>query len=89
MDTIGIESDSQLVINSITGLIKVCDQIINHVKNIVNLARNFDNTHFTYYTKSQNGLADRIAKSTHCTCVNSPFLLMNSLFQKINMYILF
>lgn len=41
MDKILIESYSQLVINSLKGLIRVSSQIINHVMDIVNVARNF------------------------------------------------
>lgn len=52
MDKITIESDSPMVINSTNGLIKDPNQIINHVKDIVNLARNFDNISFTYCNRS-------------------------------------
>lgn len=42
MDKIVIEIYFQMVINSIDGLIKVPSQIINHVKDTVNLIKNFN-----------------------------------------------
>lgn len=65
IDNIVIESNSQLVIDSIRGLIKVP---INHVADIVSLARNFDDIQFSYCNRSQNFLADRIAERSHYTC---------------------
>lgn len=53
------------MINSIKGLIKVSGQIINHVIDIVNLARNFNNIQFNYRNRSQNCLVDGIAKRSH------------------------
>lgn len=43
IDKILIENDSQLIINSIKGLIKVPNQVIKHVIDTLNLARNFNN----------------------------------------------
>lgn len=37
MDKIAIESDPKLIINPITDFIKVFGQIINHIKDIINL----------------------------------------------------
>lgn len=46
MDKFLIESDLQVVINFIKGLVKVSTQIINHIVVIVNLVRNFDHIQF-------------------------------------------
>lgn len=47
---------------------KVPRQITNHVIDIVNLSRNFNNIQFNYCKRSQNFLAGRIAKRSHRTC---------------------
>lgn len=66
IDKIVIDNESQIVINSIN-LVKVPSQIFNYVLNIVNLARNFTNIHFSYCNRSQNSLRDRITKRAHYT----------------------
>lgn len=70
MDKILTESDPQIVINSIKGVMKVPSHIINYVIVIINLARNFNTIHSSYYNRSQNSLTDIIAKKSHSTCNN-------------------
>lgn len=77
MDQILIESDLQLVVNSTRDLIKVPAQFVNHVIDIGNLARNFNNIQFSYFDRSQNYIADRIAKSYHYIIVGMMFVYIN------------
>lgn len=51
INKIVIESLLQFVINSIKGLIKVTSQIINHILNIVILAKSVDDIQFDYNNK--------------------------------------
>lgn len=54
MDNIPVESDSELVINSNLGRTTAPSQIINHVRDILNLVSKFDIVQFNYCNKSQN-----------------------------------
>lgn len=67
MDKVLIESNSQLVINSIRGSITVPSQIINYGIYIINIVRNFDDIQFSYCNRSKIPLR-RIAKRSHCAC---------------------
>lgn len=62
MDNTLMKNDSQLVINSIQGRIKVPGQIINYVIDILTLAWNFNIVQFNYCNRSQNFLVHGIAK---------------------------
>lgn len=67
-----VESDSQIVINSIKGQTDVRSLIVNRVINIRNLAMNFNNVKFSYCTRTQSSLANSIAKRAYNYC--NPFL---------------
>lgn len=67
VDNLLMESDSQIVINSILGEIKAWTQIINHITDIVTLARKFKNIKFNYCDKNADRLAGVIVKRSHCT----------------------
>lgn len=51
INKIVIENLLQFVINSIKGLIKVTSHIINHILNIVILAKSVDDIQFDYNNK--------------------------------------
>lgn len=57
-----VESDSQLIIKSIEGQTDIFSLIINHVADIKNLVKNFNNIEFSYCTRIHNNLVDTIAK---------------------------
>lgn len=66
-DNLIIESNSQLLINSIIGKTKVPSQFVNLVNDILLLVRNFRNIQFIYCKRAANRMTDKIAKSAHCT----------------------
>lgn len=60
-----MESDYQIVINSILGKNMVPSQIVNHITDIANLAHDNSDIKFMYCKRDANMLADKIAKQAH------------------------
>lgn len=64
MGNLMIESDYQIVINSILDKTKVRSQIISHVRDIINLTSKFKSIHFRYCNKNANQVIDGSKKGS-------------------------